>query len=172
MVEQQIRIRSAVPADVPAIVDVHFTAFSQGPMTRTLHPGGVSAEARHKFGNSLFPSRPSDFVTAGEAIVMVAELVPLSKESALLPEVAATRGAETQVIAFAKWTIHRQARREDQWNTEKAFTAEELGEGADVEVFDVFLGGLNRMRRRWMRGDPGIGWYKEQLCGLSSPLIS
>src|ERR1700761_6774435 len=134
MVKQQIRIRSAVPADVPAIVDVHFAAFNQGPMTRTLHPGGVSAEARLKFGNSLFPSRPPDPATAGEAIVKVAELIPLAKESDLSPEAAAARGAETQVIAFAKWTVHRQPRREDQWNTEKAFTAGELGEGADVEV--------------------------------------
>lgn len=87
---------------------------------------------------------------------MVAELLP---NTAALADVSAdgSDAQTTEVIAYAKWMLFRAPRPESEWNVERLMTAKLLGEGTDVEIYDEFIGGLHRMRRRWMRGDPAFG---------------
>ncbi|KAK0630233.1 hypothetical protein B0T17DRAFT_216403 [Bombardia bombarda] len=155
----RLRVRPATPADVEAILDVHFAAFGPDIMDQLMYPQGVSADARTKFGYSFFPptapnekgsddaaSKPSHKKKKGELLVMVAEELPADDDS--------TPG---QIIAFSKWTLSREPRSEEEWNDgSENETAETLGEGCDVTVYNEFIGALHRKRRVYSRGDPAL----------------
>lgn len=135
----RIRVRRATPADVPDLVRIRFDAFGPGVMNQLMHPNGGSASARANFGKSFFPPQPAgeQHPPDVENITMVAEVLP-----------------EEEIVAFAKWRLVKEPLPEEKWNAaEQPMTAEELGEGSNVDVYRAFIGGLHRLRKRWMRGD-------------------
>lgn len=153
----RLRLRPATPADVPELVRIHFSAFGPGVMNRLMHPDGGSASARANFGKSFFPEpkggaagpKPSPV----EDIIMVAELVPDAGAGAG----AGDRGAQPEIVAFAKWKLVKEPLPEEEACAEEApMTAEQFGEGSNAEVYNVFIGGMHRLRQKWMKGDPGL----------------
>jgi len=153
----RIRVREAVPADAPAMVDIHYAAFGPSVMNALMHPGGVTEDARKKFMSSFFPSPDAGDKPEGseqapkpgpESISMVAELLRDAEDAPT---------AAPEIVAFSKWTLHKKERPEEEWNVHKEFTAEMLGEGASVEVVNAFIGGFKALRRKWARGDPHAG---------------
>ncbi|POS73694.1 hypothetical protein DHEL01_v207907 [Diaporthe helianthi] len=147
----RLRIRRATPDDAAAIAKVHFEAFGPGVMNRLMHPGGVSEDARAKFAGSIFPPPGTATATAEqqparEVIVMVAEL-----EGEGL-------GRDPVIVAFSKWTLVREQQPREVWEQEGAheMTEEQVGEGANVAVYNEFLGGLHRMKARWAKGEPHL----------------
>ncbi|KAK1829926.1 puromycin N-acetyltransferase [Podospora conica] len=139
----QISVREAVPADIPAIVDVHFGAFGPSVMNQLMHPGGVTADAKAKFGATLFPPPGDGSKPGSEVRHWVAELRPEPGQP-----------GDAKIIAFAKWNIFRTQRPEEEWNAEpKAMTNEMLGEGSSAEAFNWFIGGLHKKARPLIRGE-------------------
>lgn len=139
--QPRIRVRRAVPDDVPDLVRIHFDAFGPGIMNRLMYPDGGSASARASFGKSFFPPSPAGQpVPQVETVTMVAEMLP-----------------EEEIVAFAKWRLVKEPLPEETWDAaEEPMTAEMLGEGVDVDVYRAFIGDLHRLRKRWMRGDPCV----------------
>ncbi|CAN8106537.1 unnamed protein product [Discula destructiva] len=150
-----LRIRPATPADVPDLVRVHFDAFNPDVMNRLMHPGGGSAEARVLFGKKTFFPAPAaqEDVPQVEFITMVAELID-DDDDEEDDDDGTTNKAE--IVAFAKWKLVKEpGLSEEKWNVEeKPMTAKMLGEGADADVFNTFIGGLHRLTRKWVKGDP------------------
>lgn len=142
----RVRVRRATPADAPEIVRIHFDAFGSSIMNRLMYPGGATEGVRARFEKVLFPppagggdpSKPSPV----EIFIMVAELPPDEGN------------AKPEIVAFAKYSLVREPLPEEKWNVHKDMTVEDLGEGVDVDVSDAFIGGLQRLGRRYMRGDP------------------
>ena len=138
----QIRIRQASPADVPDITEVHFGAFGPNVMNILMNPGGPTAEAKTKFGETLFPA-PGDTKPGAEVQIFVAELHPEPGQV-----------GDPKIIAFAKWLIYRNERPEEQWNVEvKDMTTEMLGEGSNAEAFNWFIGGLHKTAKPLIKGE-------------------
>jgi hypothetical protein len=147
----QLRIRQAQPGDVPEIVRIHFAAFETGPMNALLYPDGVTDEIRTSFGKMFFPDQPPPVLQAGEHVNMIAELVWCDSAGNL-------KEGSTKIIAYARWAIFNTRRTEEQWQFEQPpATAETRGNGVDYEFYEAFLGGLQRMRRSWMKGDRCMG---------------
>ncbi|KAH8785136.1 N-acetyltransferase-like protein [Diaporthe sp. PMI_573] len=142
----RLRIRRATPDDAVAIAKVHFEAFLPGVMGRLLNPTGVSDDTRAKFAGSIFP--PADKAAeeqSAEVIVMVAEL----EEDG---------GGDPVIVAFAKWKLVRKQQPREEWEKEgeEPMTEEQLGQGANAAVYNEFIGGLHRMKKRWMKGEPSL----------------
>lgn len=162
---RRIGIRRATAADVDAITQIFFDAFSRSVMTRLMHPKGPSADARAKFAASLFPAEgdadgPAAKSEPGETIIMVAELLPGGADG------GGDDGDDEQgeIVAFAKWWIAREPRSEAEWNVDEPMTAETVGEGVELDVKQRFIGGIHEMRRRWVRGDPAVGKFPPTCC--------
>jgi hypothetical protein len=149
----QVRLREARPADVPAIVDAHFSAFSTSTANDLINPAGGTDEVRKGLGQIFFPATAPP-PHSGEAVTIVAELVPPPGRSGPGEHDGAV------VIGYAKWSIYREERTEEQWNTPvPKYTAEQLGPGYDAEAFDAYLGDLKRQEKRWTRGNRCLGTY-------------
>ncbi len=152
----RIRLRDATPADVERMTEIFFVAFGRDPGNRLMHPNGFSASAREKFSAGFFPPKPpadkpgrgpnGEHPQQGEKVVMVAELVSSDQQG----------NEAASIVAYARWTIHREPREEWDWNYDKPETAESLGEGVSVEVYTKFIGNLKRLARKHARGDPCI----------------
>ena len=143
----RLRTRRATPDDAGAIARIHFEAFGPGVMNRLMHPNGVSEDARAKFAGAVFPPPDKAADPSAEIIVMVAELLPEASE--------AGGGAHgPAIVAFAKWRLVREAQPREEWEGHGEMTEGQLGEGADAAVYNEFIGGLHRMRQRWVKGDP------------------
>lgn len=144
----RLRIRRATPADAGAIAKIHFEAFGPGVMNRLMHPGGVTEDARAKFAGGIFPPADKAADASAEVIVMVAELLAEGSE--------ADGGKDAPIVAFAKWKLVKEAQPREEWEAHGDMTAEELGEGADAAVYNEFIGGLHRMKKRWVKGEPSL----------------
>lgn len=144
----RLRLRRATPADLPDIVRIHFDAFGPCIMHRLMRPDGGSDSARAHFGRSISFSPEDGEPSAVESFTMVAEAVPAGEEDAAAPE----------VVAFAKWKLVREPLAEGArtaWNARRdGWTAEELGEGTNAEVYAAYIGGLHGLRERWIGEDP------------------
>ncbi|KAG8169239.1 hypothetical protein KVR01_001988 [Diaporthe batatas] len=140
----RLRVRRATRDDAGAIAKVHFEAFGPGVMNRLMHPGGVSEDSRTRFAGSIFP--PPGEQQPADAFVVVAEL----EEDG--------GGRDPVIVAFSKWKLVREQQPPGEWEKEGArdMTAEQLGEGADAVVYNEFMGGLHRMRARWIKGEPHL----------------
>ncbi|KAL1867671.1 hypothetical protein Daus18300_006226 [Diaporthe australafricana] len=142
----RLRVRRATPDDAATIAKIHFEAFGPGVMTRLMHPGGVTEGAREAFAGSLFPPPEQAADPSREVFVMVAEL---------LPDVDEGSGDQGPVIVvYAKWQLVKEAQPREKWEGVDELTDEQLGEGADASVYNVFIGGMHQMKQRWMKGDP------------------
>ena len=155
----RIRVREATPADIDAIVDIHFAAFDDNVMNQLMYPGGPSADAREKFGANLLsqlaPERSAVGAgKGGEPLICVAELMS-----------DATPDGPGEVVAFAKWLLHRQPRTEEEWKGE-AFNAtkESWGEGCDTAIVNAFIGEMTRIQRDHAQGEAA-------LCKLLAPAV-
>ncbi|KAL1864277.1 hypothetical protein VTK73DRAFT_6008 [Phialemonium thermophilum] len=152
----RIHVRRATKADADAILDIHFAAFLPSATNRLMFPNGVTPDARVKFGQSLFPEEPATGDGAAqkpsgdsgpETIVTVAELLPDS----------GTEGDAGEVIAFAKWVVYYEPRPREVWDAPRTpMTVETLGEGVNVDVYERFIGEVREMRKKWMKGEPGV----------------
>lgn len=143
----RLRIRRATPDDAGTIARIHFEAFGPGVMNKLMHPDGVSDDARNKFAGGIFPPPDKAADPSVEVIVMVAELLAEGSE--------ADGGTHDPVIvAYAKWKLAREAQPRKEWESVHEMTQEQLGEGANAAVYNHFIGGLNRMKQRWVKGDP------------------
>lgn len=140
-----MRVRPAEAADVDAIARIFFAAFAADPLNLIMYPGGPTEDAVAKFAGSIFDVP----VEGREVPVVVAELVGEGDG-----EGEGQDGAE--VVAFGKYVVFSQTRPEEEWNKPLVFTAENLGEGADLDVFNGFIGGLHRMRTAAVRGDAHV----------------
>ncbi len=147
----RIRVREATPADIDAIVDIHFAAFDDNVMNQLMYPGGPSADAREKFGASLLPQhRPEaggNTGKSGEPFLCVAEYLADD----------APADSPGEVVAFAKWLLRRQPRTEDEWKGDRfAATAESWGEGCDTAVVNAFIGEMNRIQQEHAKGEAAL----------------
>ena len=150
---RRIRVRKATLADADALVKIDDDAFASFVMTRLMHPNGFTADAKAKFAASLFPPNRAHGTPSKpdprELIVMVAELLPEDPDDD-------SRG---EVVAFSKWVVTREPLPESVWNVAEPMTAETVGEGVDLGVFNTFIGGIHAMRRSWVKGDPSLGEF-------------
>lgn len=147
----RLRIRRATPDDAGAIAKIHFEAFGPGVMNKLMHPNGVSDDARAKFAGGIFPPPDKAADTSAEVIVVVAELLAEGSQ--------ADGGTQEPpaVVAFAKWKLFREAQPREEWEGgHHEMTEEQLGEGANAAVYNEFIGGLHRMKARWVKGDPHL----------------
>ncbi|KAI6381298.1 hypothetical protein MCOR25_001232 [Pyricularia grisea] len=137
---RRIRVRPGTPADTEAIVDIHYAAFEAGPTSKLLSPGGVTEDAKAKFGARIFPQPEEGKKEEGEPLVFVAELV-------------GDDGAQPELVAFSKWTLFRTERSRDQWDVERPpMTVEMLGEGSDADVFNAFIGRMHEYKSKYIQG--------------------
>ncbi|KAK0730199.1 hypothetical protein B0H67DRAFT_475633 [Lasiosphaeris hirsuta] len=143
-VKPRIRVREATPADVPAMVDIHYDAFGPDVINQLLFPGGVTQDARDKLSLTFFPPAVPGAKPGPETTYMVAELLPEG-----VPD-----GGPGEVVAFAKWVLFREQRPEEEWNTPRVVTAEMLGEGSNPEVFNSFIGAMHMAKVEQAKGDP------------------
>jgi GNAT superfamily N-acetyltransferase len=147
-----LRVREATPADVEAIVDVHFAAFDDNIMNQLMYPRGVSADARNKFGAKILPPPTSedagkDTTAKGQTLVYVAEY---------LPEGASTDGPG-EIVAYAKWLLQREPRPEEEWRKDDfTATAEAWGDDCDLGVVDGFIGLMNRTQSEHAKGKAAL----------------
>ena len=155
----RIRVREATSADIDAIVDIHFAAFDDNVMNQLMYPGGPSADAREKFGANLL----SQLAPEGTAVGAVKGGQPLLCVAELMSD--ATPGGPGEVVAFAKWLLHRQPRTEEEWRGE-AFNAtkESWGERCDTAIVNAFIGEMTRIQRDHAQGEAA-------LCKLSAPAV-
>lgn len=146
----RIRVREATPADVDAIVDIHFAAFDDNVMNQLMYPGGPSADSRAKFGANVFPrpeSNAGDAAKTGQSLLCVAEYLPED----------ATADSSGEVVAFAKWLLHREPRAEADWKGEEFnATTESWGEGCDTTVVNAFIGEMTRIQRDHAKGEAAL----------------
>jgi hypothetical protein len=144
----RVRIREATPADVDAIVDVHFAAFDDDVMNQLMNPGGVSADARQKFGSRLLqqfaaPSGTDTSPPREENFLLVAEYLP--------------EDGPGEVVALAKWLLHREPRTEEEQSAQVFnATTEMFGQGCDIDVVNAFIGGMNRLQRDHAKGEAAL----------------
>ncbi|TLD33815.1 hypothetical protein PspLS_00968 [Pyricularia sp. CBS 133598] len=139
---RRIQVRHGTPADTSAIVDIHYAAFEAGPMSKLLSPGGVTEDAKVKFGSRIFPQpqEGKEGTDEGEPLVLVAELV-------------GDDSAQPELVAFSKWTVFRKERSRDQWDVENPpMTVEMLGEGSDADVFNAFIGRMHDFKNKEIQG--------------------
>jgi hypothetical protein len=146
----RIRVREATAADVAAIVDIHFTAFDDNVMNQLMYPGGASADSRAKFGTSVFPHAESgaeDAAKTGQSLLCVAERLPED----------APADSPGEIVAFAKWLLHREPRAEAEWKGEDfTATTETWGEGCDTAVVNAFIGEMTRVQREHANGEAAL----------------
>ena len=155
----RIRVREATPADIDAIVDIHFAAFDHNVMNQLMYPGGPSTDARKKFGAYLvsqlaLEGSAGGAAKSGQPLICVAEYMS-----------DATPDGPGEVVAFAKWLLHRQPRTEEEWKGE-AFNAtkETWGEGCDTAIVNAFIGEMTRIQRDHAQGEAA-------LCKFSAPVV-
>jgi hypothetical protein len=146
-----IRVRKATRADIDDIVRVNVDAFGPGVMNKLMYPHGMSDYAKSKFASSMIKIVDDAEASASD------DSKPKAKQSFLLvAEIdSAEERSSPEVIAFAWWDVWREPRLEDEWNVPEPVSTDPA-EGANDEIMEVFIGGIRAMRRRNMRGDPGV----------------
>ena len=150
-----IQVREATRADIDDVVRINVDAFSPGIMNRLMYPTGMSDDARSKLASTMVKIVEDAETGAGDSSK------PKASESFLLVAETGSAGegdARPEVVAFARWDVWRELRSEQQWNVVEP-VSEYTAEGANDEIMEAFLGGIRGMRRRNMRGDPGICKY-------------
>jgi hypothetical protein len=144
----RIRIREATPADVDAIVDIHFAAFDEDVMNQLMYPGGASADSRQKFGSKVLPqtaaqSGPDTTTPREQNFLCVAEYL--------------SEDGPGEVVAFAKWLLHREPRTEEEQKAQVFnATTETSGQGCDIDVVNAFIGGMNRLQWDHAKGEAAL----------------
>lgn len=146
-----IHVRKGTRADIDNVVRINVDAFGPGIMNKLLYPNGMSDEGKSKFAATMAKiiedaeavSSSNSKLKAYESFLAVAETVPDGEQSS--PE----------VIAFAWWEIWREPRSVEEWHVTEPVSAYSA-QGANDEVMEAFIGGIRAMRRRNMRGDPGM----------------
>jgi len=154
--QSTIRVRQAARADIDDVVRIHVDAFSPGVMNRLMYPTGMSDDARSKLASTMVK-----IVEDAETGASDNNSKPKANESFLLVAETGSVGEgdpRPEVVAFAWWDIWREPRLEEQWNVAQPVSAY-TAEGANDEIMEAFIGGIRDMRRRNMRGDPGICEY-------------
>ncbi|KAL1868231.1 hypothetical protein VTK73DRAFT_3793 [Phialemonium thermophilum] len=152
-INPRIRVRDAVPSDVPEFVEIYEAAFGPGVMDRLMYPGGMSQDAKEKFSTG-FAGYLLSPEGASAANAKSRSFDDYLKVAELLPDDNGNGGKK--VVAFAKWHIRREPQPEEVWNVQREATAESLGEGANPEVHNQFIGGITRKRIEWTKGDPYV----------------
>ncbi|KAK4098602.1 hypothetical protein N658DRAFT_517913 [Parathielavia hyrcaniae] len=145
----RLRLREATPDDIDAIVDINFSAFDDNVMNQLMYPGGVTADSKAKYAAKLFPQDGTESpAKKGQSLLWVAEYLP--------EEGPGDKPGE--VVAFARWVLHREPRTEAEWKADgfTAATTETWGEGCDVAVVNVFMGGMTRAQRDHAQGEAGL----------------
>ncbi|PSR90330.1 N-acetyltransferase-like protein [Coniella lustricola] len=130
----QIRVRPGTRADLPELLRVYFDAFDPIVVNKLLYPGGTSASAMECFAKDFWPEEKKTLeAEAAEAIFMQ---------------------ERSEIVAFGKWNHVKEPQPEEKWNVHKPATQEGVGEGVNVLFFEDFIGGLQKLRRKYMKGDP------------------
>ena len=156
------RIRKATLDDVESVVQIYLDAFGPSVMSRLMYPDGVNPTIRSKLAasfRSACNTIDSPFDVDGgkpppaERVLMVAEL--LSEPASVLEY--GSDGSRGKLIAYSKWEIIREPRAECEWKSPvRPETAEAVGEGVDLEVFNEFMGGMHNMRNGWVKRGPAL----------------
>lgn len=147
----QISVRKATRADIDDVVRIYADAFGPGVMDKLMYPNGMTHEAKSKLTTSMIKTVDEAEASGRD------DSKPKAKESFLIvAEIDRSEGqCSPEVIAFAWWTVWREPRPEEEWNVPDS-PAAYTDEGVNAEVKGAFIGGIHDMRRRNMRGDPGI----------------
>lgn len=150
-----IRIRDATIDDsLDAIARVYFDGFRETVIHQLMYPGGASASARERFIHKLRNDIASDSSPASPVrlYTKVAELMPPNGEDGK---------AKPEIVAIAKWKFVKKPLSPEVWDVKDKdhMTQEQLGEGANLEVWQKFMGSILQIRRREMRGDRCLREY-------------
>lgn len=158
----RIRLRPSTLADLPDLVDIHFDAFGSGVTNRLMTPKGATEAVRDNFGKYLYPPPKEegeakhgddDGSAAVENIIVVAELIPEEEDKDKKPE----------VVAFAKWGLRREALPKEKWEIPvKVMTEEDLGADRNIDFCNEFIGGLQRVNKKWAKGEPFLRKFKKK----------
>lgn len=159
MSAKRIRVREATPADVDAIAAINFSAFDDNVLNHLMYPGGPSESTRNKFAarvlQQITAKGSPTTAKAGEVLISVAEYLPEGVPS----------DGPGEVVAFARWLLHREPLTEEEWNVDDVkATTETWGEGVNVEVVNTFIGDINRKQRDHAKGEAA-------LCKSRIPLL-
>ncbi|KAJ4297331.1 hypothetical protein N0V88_004249 [Collariella sp. IMI 366227] len=151
MSPKRIRVREATPADVDAIAAINFSAFDDNVMNHLMYPGGPSESTRNKFAARILQQITAKgapiTAKAGEVLIAVAEYLPEGVPS----------DGPSEVVAFARWLLHREPLTEEEWNVDDVkATTETWGEGVNVDVVNTFIGGINRKQRDHAKGEAAL----------------
>ncbi|KAK4208403.1 hypothetical protein QBC37DRAFT_325810 [Rhypophila decipiens] len=146
----RIRIREATRADADAMADIQLAAFGTDVIDQLLYPGEITEDARVKAAHLLFaPPHDHEKQSSEETLRVVAEL-DLESNGPV------DGRQEREIIAFAKWTLRHQAVPEE-GEEEHHVSADELGEGSNIEVYRWFHETMHRKLSELTRGDAFLG---------------
>ncbi|KAK4167214.1 hypothetical protein QBC43DRAFT_331961 [Cladorrhinum sp. PSN259] len=147
----RIRVREGRPKDKDAIARIHFAAFDSDVNQGLMYPDGVSEAARKSFGDrALAKPVPGK---KGEPKLYVAEYFSPETHPTFDPETYPDDGSG-EVVAFAKWTFHKEPRTDEEWEGgEFVASVENFGEGCDLSVVNTFIGGLNEKQKYSAKGE-------------------
>lgn len=160
--KHRIRVRDAAPADARIMAEIDFAAFGTDVIGQLIHPPPVKPEAVAKMAASFFPTESRKDPPNTETLLIVAEL---------LPEDGREDG-RGEVVAWAKWVLQREPLPEKVWNAEPVVTAEMLGEGTNLEVYNWFITELHRNLRQLVRGEAHLCKpLFSVLCGLLAEIM-
>lgn len=147
-INARIRVRAATSADLDTIADIQFAAFDDSIINQLIYRNGVSEQHKRLFRSRLLPPpatgpNAEDAAKQGGPFLCVAEL---------LPEGGPTDGPG-EVVAFARWVLHRTPRSEEEWNTPFVASVETHGEGCDLSVVHAFIGRLVQRSKELTKGE-------------------
>lgn len=136
----RIRVREATPADLDAIVDVHFSAFNFA-IDHLMYPGGPSEESKRRFGQRIAPwAATNGNPPKRKPFLYVAEYLP--------------EDGAPEIVAFAKWSLQAEPMPEEEWKAMTFnITAEEFGDDCNIEVVNAFIGDMRRKTHQHDKGE-------------------
>jgi len=149
----RIRVRNAAPVDARTMAEIDFAAFGEDIIGQLIHPPPVNLKAIANTAAGFFPPPGEKDSSHAETLLVVAELLPEDD-----PE-----DGPGEVVAWAKWVLRREPLPEEVWNVEPVMTADMLGEGSNLEMYNWFIAELHRHLRHLVRGDAHLCRYFSSL---------
>lgn len=159
-----LQIIRATEADLPRLLEIQYAAFmASSPVNQLIHPNGLP---QSQIENSLVEARrqyhdPRTYFMK----VVDTDLISAALGAGTGTKNQSSDANQTAIIAFSRFGVYPNQREPAEWDKPYTESSESIAAGGNREFRNIFLTGLNDLRRKYVKGSPAYGKVNSHSLG-------